>query len=105
MFFIFGFGKTTTRTVGVVGKVRCSNCSNVREWDYKKVTTWFTLFFIPIIPYKVIYVKECPICNAAFIVDKNETVDHSNMFQSDHDIELTEVQKNYREQMGNYKKK
>ena len=37
-----------------------------------KLTTWFTLFFIPIIPYKRQYLLVCPICGQAQQVTREE---------------------------------
>jgi hypothetical protein len=37
-----------------------------------KVTTWFTLFFIPVIPYKRRYLLACPVCGFAYILPKHE---------------------------------
>lgn len=108
MFIIFGFGKKTVKEMGSTGTVQCGHCSNVREWQYKKVTTWFTLFFIPLIPYKMTYIKECPICHMAYQVDKEEVLGEEvggSSHNSDHssDAHLTEVQRNYREQMASLK--
>lgn len=105
MFILFGFGKRTVKDLGETGKVRCGRCGNVRPWQYKKVTTWFTLFFVPVIPYKNLYVKECPICRAALEVDKNE-IDGSgpNNVNDIHENDgRTEVQRNYLRQMEELK--
>lgn len=106
MFVLFGFGKRTTKELGETSKIRCGRCGNVRPWQYKKYTTWFTLFFVPVIPYQNQYVKECPICKAALKVDKDEA---SGKIESiDGGIPetdgLTEVQRNYRKQMEDFKK-
>jgi len=100
MFFIFGFGKQTVKELGTTEKIRCQNCGNVREWQYRKVTTWFSLFFIPVIPYKTTYIKSCPICKAALEVTKEEAINHTVV--SNLDDGLTDVQRNYREQMDAY---
>lgn len=104
MFIMFGWGKVTTKEVGSAGKVRCGRCGNVREWPYKKYTTWFTLFFIPIIPYKNILVKECPICKGAIVVDKEETSPKEGTFSNNSaDDGLTDVQRNYRKAMEEHR--
>ena len=51
MFIIFGFGKRTRKVVGVVGSRTCNYCNTYAEWQLCILRTWFTLFFIPIIPY------------------------------------------------------
>lgn len=61
-FFIIGFGKQTSEDLGSAGIRRCPHCGNTREWRNLRVRTWFTLFFIPLVPYKTEYVALCPIC-------------------------------------------
>lgn len=100
MFFVFGFGRRTIKELGPAGKIQCNHCSNVREWQYKKATTWFTLFFIPVIPYKTVYFKQCPICQTAYEVDKYEATGEVDGCPShNHSNNLTDVQKNYRAEM------
>jgi len=59
---IFGWGKQTTWNVGPVFRQRCSHCNNEEYWVLLRRTTWFSLFFIPIIPYKTQWWLLCPIC-------------------------------------------
>ncbi|MCH4888494.1 zinc-ribbon domain-containing protein [Acidaminobacter sp. JC074] len=103
MFFIFGFGKQTVKELGTSEKIRCQNCGNVRPWEYKKIRSWFSLFFIPVIPYKTVYIKSCPVCKTGLKVDKEEAVNH--MQGPDIHDGLTDVQRNYREQMDTYNRK
>ena len=42
---------------------KCSHCYNDCDYQLVKVTGWFTLFFIPIFPFKVNYFLMCSICN------------------------------------------
>jgi hypothetical protein len=114
MFLLFGLGKQTIKEMGNTDSIQCGRCNNVNPWKYRKYSTWFTLFFIPVIPYKNMYVKECPICKAAVKVDKDEAM--GNVIDSPSDIAaddsvdttpndgLTEVQRNYRIQMDASKK-
>ena len=37
-----------------------------------RLTSWFTLFFIPLIPLKSEYFISCPICEYGFKIDKHE---------------------------------
>jgi ribosomal protein S26 len=104
MFFIFGFGKQTEKELGKTQKIRCQNCGNVREWQYKKFTSWFSLFFIPVIPYKIDYIKSCPICRSAVKVNKDEAISNQVSDVGNYD-DLTDVQRNYREQMDVLNKK
>jgi len=58
---IFGFRKTR-KILGTIGSHECSNCHNISNWDVVRLISWFTLFFIPIIPYRWQYFEICPIC-------------------------------------------
>ena len=60
--FIFGWGRTTIWNVGAVFKQLCSNCHNEEFWVLVRRTTWFTLFFIPVIPYETKWTLICPVC-------------------------------------------
>jgi hypothetical protein len=35
-------------------------------------TTWFTLFFVPVIPYNKYYFFHCEVCNRGFELSKEE---------------------------------
>lgn len=61
---LYGWGKQTRKNYGPVSKHACSHCKNEEYWTVHKITFWFTLFFIPIIPYKTIYFYMCPICES-----------------------------------------
>jgi len=41
----------------------CSNCHNNTHWELANIWSWFTLFFIPILPYWRKQVITCPVCN------------------------------------------
>ena len=44
---------------------KCKYCHN-GTLDYKKITTWFTIFFIPLIPYKKEYYLMCNNCERGY---------------------------------------
>ncbi len=69
MFIIFGFGRRTMRVLGFTAARLCGNCHNTSPWKVMKVTRWFTLFFIPIIPYSSKYLAVCPTCSRGVLVD------------------------------------
>ena len=71
MFIIWGF-KKTTKELGFVGYYHCSRCNNDGNWQLMKIVSWFTLFFIPLIPYHTEYYVYCPICHSATRVSKEE---------------------------------
>lgn len=61
---IFGWGKVTKKLLGTIGSLQCGHCNNESEWQLCVFRIWFTLFFIPIIPYRTTYCMVCPICNS-----------------------------------------
>lgn len=62
MFFIFGIGNRKSERIGPISERTCPNCNNRRYWDLVRVSSWFSLFFIPIFPYKNEYLLMCPVC-------------------------------------------
>lgn len=62
MFVIFGWGHTTNKVHGPAELHNCARCHNEQYWILQKSTEWFTLFFIPIIPYSTKHFEFCPIC-------------------------------------------
>ncbi len=60
---IFGWGHQTQRNHGPVNRKMCPHCNNAEPWELLTASTWFTLFFIPIIPYSRKKIFRCPICN------------------------------------------
>jgi hypothetical protein len=61
---IIGFGKVTSKDLGEIGqKQPCVWCSSHVFYHLILVRTWFTYFFIPIVPYHKEYRVVCPICD------------------------------------------
>lgn len=110
---IFGWGHKTIKKYGMIGKSKCNICKLVTNWQLVKVTTWFTLFFIPIIPVNVKRMIICTNCNGGHIVDKQTFEKLFNIIKSNNDnINLqdlqyynkTETQKNYLKEMEEFRK-
>ena len=59
---IYGWGKQTSKEHGPTLAVDCPNCNNYGWWELSKVTTWITLFFIPVIPYESKRYLACATC-------------------------------------------
>ena len=59
---IWGWGRQTRRTLGVVGISKCSHCGATAEFHLVQRRTWFTLFFIPVIPYSSEHHVLCSSC-------------------------------------------
>lgn len=72
MIFLFGWGHRTIKELGPALKNGCNNCKNEAYWNLKQVTTWFTLFFIPVIPYSTKRFLLCPICTYGFELDNEQ---------------------------------
>jgi uncharacterized protein YbaR (Trm112 family) len=70
MFFIFGWGHQTREQFDSRLHMRCPLCHNDVRLILVSVTKWFTLFFLPIIPYSWVYFLGCPICSHGVMVDK-----------------------------------
>lgn len=110
--FIFGWGFRTVKRFGFVGKHKCGACHADTGWQLVKVTTWFTLFFIPIIPTSIKRMIICSQCNAGRIINKelfNQLAMKVQQGDIDHETDLqyqnkTETQKNYLEEMEAYRK-
>ncbi len=49
----------------------CGACGRTYKKALMKYTSWFHIYYIPLIPYKKTYFNMCPICGAGYDVDKN----------------------------------
>jgi hypothetical protein len=58
--------------MGIIKESLCGRCNNHTARQIVKLTTWLTLFFIPIIPYSRRYLLVCPICGQARELTKPE---------------------------------
>ncbi|NLK86597.1 MAG: zinc-ribbon domain-containing protein [Clostridiaceae bacterium] len=72
MFIVFGWGRQTLKSFGPVLKYHCDHCHNEKHWVLYCKRTWFTLFFIPIIPYSTEYLMLCPICKYGVKLEKDK---------------------------------
>lgn len=73
------FGTRGIRSTKATGKFDCPQCEADRDYKHKKVTQFFTLYFIPLIPLgnKGEYV-ECTHCKGTFvtrILDSSKSTD------------------------------
>ncbi|GKU25035.1 zinc ribbon domain-containing protein [Clostridium folliculivorans] len=115
---IWGWGKVTRKFIGGVFERTCNYCNQTNVWRLCIATTWFTLFFIPIIPYKKKYQIACPSCGSYVELTREqfeklkvemqdaasgkaviETIDESLKYSG-----KTETQINYLKQMEEYNK-
>ncbi len=69
MLILFGWGRRTRRDHGAAFYNDCPNCKNRTFFHYIAVKVWFTLFFIPVIPYKNIHAYVCRVCSWGFPIN------------------------------------
>ncbi|MDD3960173.1 MAG: zinc-ribbon domain-containing protein [Clostridiaceae bacterium] len=72
---IWGWNKKTRKVIGTIGMQMCKFCNIQSLWQLCIVRTWFTLFFIPIIPYGKSYQISCPGCNSYYELTKEQFSD------------------------------
>lgn len=60
---LFGWGHCTKKNHGATLPITCPNCNNQTVYELVNMKEWFTLFFIPIIPYKSKHYLLCNICS------------------------------------------
>lgn len=72
MFFIFGVGDRKTKLIGHTAMMDCPRCGNTSAWPVQREKTYFSLFFIPLIPYRTRYLLSCPVCREAREISEDE---------------------------------
>ncbi len=99
---IFGW-RTIVTKLGIVFKRLCDHCHNEEYWILNRVTKWFTLFFIPVIPYDSNYFFSCPICKYGFnlntdqikafkpIAEINQLLMEGKINQDQYQVKLNEI--------------
>lgn len=75
---IWGFGKVTKKMLGNVERRYCKYCETEGVWQLCVMRTWFTLFFIPLIPYATKYCIVCPTCGSYVQLTKEEYISLRN---------------------------
>ena len=68
MFIVFGWGRRTHTDHGPALPITCPKCNNQTYWRYKHYRTWFTLFFIPVIPYESDHYLLCDVCQQGVVL-------------------------------------
>ena len=84
---IFGWDYRKVQNYGPVKRERCNSCSNETTYQLQKLSTWFTLFLIPVIPYRTNYLLVCPICKNYEEIDSSEFLDFIDHIQSQKESE------------------
>lgn len=68
MLIIFG-SRRMRKQLGIV-MMLCQRCQRPSAHGIVRVHTWFTLFFIPVLPLTAKYYVVCPMCGGATKIDK-----------------------------------
>ena len=70
---IIGFGKVTSKDLGETGpEQQCVWCSARIFYHLILTRTWFTYFFVPVIPYRSAYRVACPACGGGVTISGEE---------------------------------
>jgi len=66
MLLIWGF-KARLKSIGTGGTFHCPHCGVDRQYQHREARRWFTLFWIPLIPLKVLGTFiECTACQSSY---------------------------------------
>ncbi len=84
---ILGWDYKKIQNYGPVKREQCNNCNNETTFQLQKLSTWFTLFLLPIIPYRTDYLLVCPICKNYHEIDSSEFYDFIDHIQNQNESE------------------
>jgi len=70
MLLIWGFRSSIARLATLL--LQCGVCRTPAAHHVTKVRKWFTLFFIPVIPYKTVHFTTCTYCGADLEISAEE---------------------------------
>jgi uncharacterized protein YbaR (Trm112 family) len=69
---IFGYRGGKRKDLGEALPMRCPRCNNSTFYRSMTVTSWLSLFFIPVIPLKRRDYLVCPVCTRALELRKDQ---------------------------------
>jgi len=72
MFLIFGIKRMMRRLATVFAM--CAQCGSPAAQVVVRRTTWFSLFFIPVVPLGTKYASTCTLCGVSTRLDKEEAL-------------------------------
>lgn len=72
MIFIFGFDHEKIKHIGPLDKETCAQCKQTDYHLLLKASYWFTLFFLPVFPYRTRLLVSCSVCSFVRDIDKEE---------------------------------
>ena len=70
MLLIWGFRSSIARLAALL--LQCGVCRTPAAHHVTKLRKWFTLFFIPVIPYKTVHFTTCTYCGADLEISAEE---------------------------------
>ncbi|MBO4456538.1 MAG: zinc-ribbon domain-containing protein [Butyrivibrio sp.] len=74
MFIIYGT-KAFRKDLGYTNKVyHCNNCNNNNQQLILRNRKFFTLYWIPLIPFSSKYYVSCPVCGAGYEIRKADAM-------------------------------
>lgn len=72
MFIIFGWNYQTSKNHGPTLPMKCPHCGNEVFLHLLHERRWFTLFFIPVIPYSSRHFLLCDICSHGYELESDK---------------------------------
>ncbi len=72
MFLIFGVKRVVKRLATVFAL--CSRCGSPAAQVVARRTTWFALFFVPVVPLRSTYFSTCTLCGTSTELDREEAL-------------------------------
>lgn len=102
MIILFGF-RTLQKILGFTCVYACPRCNNAKEWQIIRARQWFTLFFIPIIPFSTKYYQKCPVCGLATGMTKQQSEQYIldwQVAQSEHAQQNTPENRQFNNNQG-----
>lgn len=72
MFLIFSLADQKVKPLGKTGLMDCPRCNNTSEWVIHQAKTYFSIFFIPLIPYRNEFLLSCPVCRETRAITAEE---------------------------------
>lgn len=79
---IWGWGKNARKEYGVAGTMRCNRCGTDGAANLVKLYSYFSLFFIPIIPTDENYFIQCRHCGYAVQIFDNNVTKAKDMLET-----------------------
>ena len=97
---LWGWGKRTVKHLGQIRQA-CPSCQHTGWFNVVTIRTWFTLFFIPVIPYRVRHVMMCTNCGGTVELDAERMAKAKQMIAAG-DTSGASVGTSYDEQVAAY---